>query len=134
MTFLIYYGSFGVPNGVPKHKFLYQNLVLEWNPRGQVAPQVIVTNVATKQTDKGVAPQSPLEESATTSARWPVRNRVTFGVVSRPGSPFLSVFFSEIANEFFTKIIEKGADKKKEQTDKDQDIFGRISSSAGTVF
>ena len=44
---------------------------LEWNPRGQVAPQVIVTNVATKQTDKGVAPQSPFEESATTSARWP---------------------------------------------------------------
>ena len=42
---------------------------------------MIVTNVATKQTDKGVAPQSPLEESATASARWPVRNRVTFGVV-----------------------------------------------------
>ena len=37
------------------------------NPRGQVAPQVIVTNVATKQTDKGVAPQSPFEESATAS-------------------------------------------------------------------
>ena len=45
------------------------HIILEWNPRGQVAPQVIVTNVATKQTDKGVAPQSPLEESATTSAR-----------------------------------------------------------------
>ena len=27
-------------------------------------------HVATKQTDKGVAPQSPFEESATTSARW----------------------------------------------------------------
>ena len=68
-------------------------IILEWNPRGQVAPQVIVTNVATKQTDKGVAPQSPFEESATTSARWPVRNRVTVGVVSHPGSPFLSDFF-----------------------------------------
>ena len=45
--------------------------LLERNPRGQVAPQVHVTNcVATKQTDKGVAPQSPFEESATTSARW----------------------------------------------------------------
>ena len=48
----------------------WNNVILEWNPRGQVAPQVIVTNVATKQTDKGVAPQSPLEESSTTSARW----------------------------------------------------------------
>ena len=45
--------------------------ILERNPRGQVAPQVHVTNcVATKQTDKGVAPQSPFEESETTSARW----------------------------------------------------------------
>ena len=73
--------------------FIRREFILEWNPRGQVAPQVIVTNVATKQTDKGVAPQSPFEESATTSARWPVRNRVTVGVVSHPGSPFLSDFF-----------------------------------------
>ena len=52
-----------------KHTYLW--FVLERNPRGQVAPQVHVTNcVATKQTDKGVAPQSPFEESATTSARW----------------------------------------------------------------
>ena len=33
-----------------------------------------------------------------------------------PWIPFFECLFSEIANEFFTKIIEKGADKKKEQT------------------
>ena len=40
-------------------------------PRGQVAPQVQVTNCVappTKQPDERGAPQSPLEESATTEA------------------------------------------------------------------
>ena len=46
-------------------------IVTRIKPAGQVAPQVEVTNcVATKHTDKGVAPQSPPEESATTSAIW----------------------------------------------------------------
>ena len=30
--------------------------------------------------------------------------------------PLFECYFSEIVDEFFTKIIEKGADKKKEQT------------------
>ena len=46
-------------------------LVLELNPRGQVAPQVHVSTATPPMRPRGkVAPQSPLEESATTSARW----------------------------------------------------------------
>ena len=123
-------------------KFLKPEPKLEWNPRGQVAPQVIVTNVATKQTDKGVAPQSPFEESATTSARWPVRNRVTFGVVCRPGSPFLSDFFVKKRMNSSQKSSKKGLQKKccRHQTDRQnsadpEQLRGRVldSQNADTI-
>ena len=94
---------------------------------------MIVTNVATKQTDKGVAPQSPFEESATTSARWPVRNRVTVGVVSHPGSPFLSDFFVKKQMNSSQKPSKKWLQKKcdiKHQTDR----IWPILSISGVVF
>ena len=82
-----------------------------------------------------MAPQSPLEESATTSARWPVRNRVTFGVVCRPGSPFLSVFFLKSQMNSSQKSSKKGLTKKKNrQTDKQTEEIRPIWSSTRTVF
>ena len=49
-----------------------------------------------------------------------------------PWIPFFECLFSEIANEFFTKIIEKGADKKKNRQTSEE--IWSISSSARTAF
>ena len=95
---------------------------------------MIVTNVATKQTDKGVAPQSPFEESATTSARWPVRNRVTFGVVSHPGSPFLSVFFLKSQMNSSQKSSKKGLTKKKNRQTKIKTFLAGSRARPGPCF
>ena len=52
-----------------------------------------------------------------------------------PWIPFFECLFSEIANEFFTKIIEKGADKKKNKhTLSHTHEIRLIWSSTRTVF
>ena len=69
-----------------------------------------------------VAPQSPLEESATTSARWHGNVQLPFRIPGK--TPFLShLFFSENTNEFCSKSVQKAARKKlNKHADKQTDL------------
>ena len=76
---------------------------------------------------KGVAPQSPLEESATTSATGPVRNWVTFGVAFGAGPRFWSDVFLELRMNSSQKSSKKWLQKKchRHQTSDKQTDSGR---------
>ena len=59
-----------------------------------------------------VAPQSPLEESATTEASrmWHENMRVRWSYCSK--NPFFECSFHEIAIEFLLEVVQKAAEKK----------------------
>ena len=59
-----------------------------------------------------MAPQSPLEESATTEASrmWHENGRVQCSYCSK--NPLFERYFSEITNEFLFKLVEKTSEKK----------------------
>ena len=82
-----------------------------------------------------VAPQSPLEESATTEASrmWHENERVGFSIPCK--STLFECYFSEIVDEFLLKLVQKAACKKLDrQTDTQTDRSGPILSSSGVVF
>ena len=55
---------------MPKYQEQTLIYITRMEPTGAGGASGESHHVATKQTDKGVAPQSPFEESETTSARW----------------------------------------------------------------
>ena len=59
-----------------------------------------------------MAPQSPLEESATTEASrmWHENERVGFRIPCK--STLFECYFSEIVDEFLLKLVQKAACKK----------------------
>ena len=88
----------------------------------------------TKQPEEGGAPQSPLEESATTSARW-VRNDQLPLHLSLQVPVFERLFFSK-QEVYVHRHAPKKAPKKRprRQTHRQTDKIGPIWSSSGVVF
>ena len=82
-----------------------------------------------------VAPQSPLEESATTEASrmWHENGRVRCSYCSK--NPFFECSFHEITVEFLLKLVQKtGCKKLNRITNRETDRIQPISSSAVTMF
>ena len=83
-----------------------------------------------------MAPQSPLEESATTEASrmWHENGRVRCSYCSK--NPFFECSFHEITIEFLLELVQKAACKKlNKQTDNTQtDRIRPILSCSGDVF
>ena len=83
-----------------------------------------------------MAPQSPLEESATTEASrmWHENGRVRWSYCSK--NPFIECSFHEITIEFLLELVQKTSEKKtrNKQTDRHADRIQPISSSAVAMF
>ena len=86
-----------------------------------------------------MAPQSPLEESATTEASrmWHENGRVRWSYCSK--NPFIECSFHEITIEFLLELVQKAACKKlnthtNRQTNRQTDRIQPISSSAVAMF
>ena len=86
-----------------------------------------------------MAPQSPLEESATTEASrmWHENERVRCRYCSK--NPFFECSFHEFVDEFLLKLVQKAAWKKLHthadtQADKQTDRIQPIPSNSEDVF
>ena len=99
-----------------------QTSKLELNPRGQVAPQVQVTNCDATQLGRGGRWRRSRHLRRVTRPRqagcgtdpemlsFPYRNRCK--------SPFFECSFHEITIEFLLELVQKAAEKKREQTNR----------------
>ena len=81
-----------------------------------------------------MAPQSPLEESATTEASrmWHENGRVRWSYCSK--NPFIECSFHEITIEFLLELVQKAACKKLNRYRQTTDRIQPISSSAVAMF
>ena len=108
---------------------------LELNPRGQVAPTGASHQLPPNKLRGRVAPQSPLEESATTEASrmWHENERVGFSIPCK--STLFECYFSEIVDEFLLKLVQKAACKKLDRhADTQTDRIEPILSSSEDMF